>query len=141
MRNNTTINGNKRKKGRINSLKPMIDALIDYNLLQNQSELQNKVDYFITPYNTWLDFKKSMQFEDKRSSCTNLDDIANKDWKLISNFILNTEKKDFRSWLGVANKELYLKVKELACTIASKKTGNRNISHQSCKIILCINTF
>ena len=111
----------------------MIEALIDYNLLQNQSNLQNKVDFFITPYNTWLDFKKSMQFGDKLTTWRNLDDIAKKDWKIISNFILKSDKKDFRNWLGVANKELYDKVKNYAWTIASKNSGNRNLSHQACK--------
>eukprot|EP00345_Euplotes_harpa_P016092 CAMPEP_0168336434 /NCGR_PEP_ID=MMETSP0213-20121227/11539_1 /TAXON_ID=151035 /ORGANISM="Euplotes harpa, Strain FSP1.4" /LENGTH=223 /DNA_ID=CAMNT_0008341625 /DNA_START=89 /DNA_END=760 /DNA_ORIENTATION=+ len=104
------------------SLKPVIGALIDYNLLQGRSNLQNKIDYYITPYNKQVDFKPSMHFEDKLINCKNLEDVAKKDWKLVSNFILKTDKKEFRNKLGAVNKELYLKIKDLAFSICKRSS-------------------
>lgn len=47
------------------SFNKTISELIDFNVLQKQSKLQNKIDYYITPYNPDINVKESMQFGDK----------------------------------------------------------------------------
>ena len=74
------------------SLKTAISDLIDYNVMQGKSGLQNKIDYFITPYNKNIDMNEFMQFSDKLLNWWDLKEAAMKDWKAISNFILNNNK-------------------------------------------------
>ena len=74
------------------SLKSAISALIDHHIMQGKSQLQNKIDYYITPYNKDVNLKESMSFSDKLQNWSNFNDVAKKDWKLISNFILNNDK-------------------------------------------------
>lgn len=62
-----------------------------------------------------------MEFGDKKSKCKDLKEIANKDWKTISNFILNSEKSDFRNQLNLVNSDLYLKLKNMAAAILNKR--------------------
>ena len=50
-----------------------------------------------------------------------MNDKARKDWKMISNFIFNTEKQDFRSQLNQVNQDLYLKIKDLALKMVNKR--------------------
>lgn len=47
------------------SLKSAISALIDHHIMQGKSQLQNKIDYYITPYNKDVNLKESMSFSDK----------------------------------------------------------------------------
>mmetsp|Transcript_16654 Transcript_16654/g.19268 ORF Transcript_16654/g.19268 Transcript_16654/m.19268 type:complete len:89 (+) Transcript_16654:6-272(+) len=66
---------------------------------QPSSSLQTKLDFYITPYNTCLDYKASMEFEDEQEQARRKR-IANKDlsqhWNLMADFVLNLEKDVFR---------------------------------------------
>lgn len=112
------------------TLKKAIGDLIDYNVMQEKSGLQNKIDYYITPYNKTQNFKPSMEFEDKSKHCRNLSEKAQKDWKILSNFILNSEKQDFRRNLSMVNKNLYKELKDLAVTfLKTKPTNSESVKH------------
>ena len=106
------------------SLKPAISAFIDYNVTHGSNDLQKKVDYYITPYNQELDFTNTMLFADKMVNWRNLKDVARKDWRLISNFILKSTRKEFRGNLNALNNELYDNLKELACSLIKQKSPN-----------------
>ena len=71
--------------------KTSIHALIENNILKENAKLQNKIDYYITPYNSKINVQSSMEFGDKDLNC-NLQDIAKKDWKLVSDFVLLKNK-------------------------------------------------
>lgn len=76
--------------------KSKVSALIDYNVLQDKANIQDKIDYFFTPYNKKITVEKFMQFDDLRESEYAPGSLAQRDWKIISNFILNNDKKEFR---------------------------------------------
>jgi hypothetical protein len=107
------------------TLKAAIGEMIDYNLLKDSSNLQKKIDYYITPYNKELDFKQSMQFGDKLKNCTNLHEVAQKDWKLISDFVFKTDKQELRNYLSRANKDLYVKLKDIAVSLMHKRSPSQ----------------
>lgn len=99
--------------------------MIDYNLLKESSGLQKKIDYYITPYNKELDFKHSMQFGDKLKNCTNMHEVAQKDWKLISDFVFKTDKEELRTYLSRANRDLYVKLKDIAVSVIQKRSPSQ----------------
>jgi hypothetical protein len=71
--------------------------------------VQRKIDYYITPYNSGQGYKRSMNFDEDRS--TNNSPIKSKflflklfiekreDWKVIANFLLNEENEVFRYFI------------------------------------------
>ena len=52
--------------------------------------LQDKIDYFITPYNKGIALQRHMEFDDKKKRSTSVE------WKLMANFILNENLSVFR---------------------------------------------
>lgn len=75
----------------------------EFNILPNES-LQEKMDYFITPYNTSLMYKKYMEFEDeekglqrKRLSQKELSD----EWKLVGKIFDTNPSSNFTSYTKV----------------------------------------
>ena len=106
------------------TLKPAISAFIDYNVAHGSTDLRKKIDYFITPYNQGLDWTQSMIFNDKTTNWKNLKDVARKDWKIISNFILKSTRRDFRGKLSSINTDLYDNLKDLAWNIIGLKSPN-----------------
>lgn len=100
----------------------IISEMIDFNLMQDQSKLQNKIDYYITPYNKNENFQPMMKFGDKLKYCKNMKEAAKKEWKMLSDYILKTDKGQLRSNLNKVNREMYDKLKELAVAEIGKSS-------------------
>ena len=103
------------------NIKQAVEGMIDYSLMKERSNLQKKIDYYITPYNKDQNFQEWMEFGEKFKKWRNLGDKAKKDWKIVSNFIFNTEKHNFRSQLSQVNQDLYGSIKKLAIKLVNKR--------------------
>ncbi|CAI2387562.1 unnamed protein product [Moneuplotes crassus] len=101
------------------TLKKAVENAIDAHLSRDNNILK-KIDFYITPYNKTQQFQESMSFGDKYKFCKTLDDKAQKDWKMVSNFVLNPTK-DFRAKLNQYNPNLYGSIKKLALKLMAKR--------------------
>ena len=79
------------------------------------------MDYYITPYNTSLNFHRFMDFEEendkekdrqKRRKFQPMSVCDN--WKFMADFILNENQTVFRKSCQSINKGLYLELKDLS---------------------------
>ena len=64
---------------------------------------------------------------DYQGNCKNFKDVARKDWKIISNFILKSTRKDFRGRLKEINEDLYDNLKDMVRNIISQKSSNTEL--------------
>ncbi|CAI2365930.1 unnamed protein product [Moneuplotes crassus] len=77
--------------------------------------LQEKLDYFITPYNTSLIYKKFMEFDEEekhRKMIRVAKRNVSEEWQLISDFILNLRPDVFKKSCESINKGLFLELKQ-----------------------------
>ncbi|CAI2384721.1 unnamed protein product [Moneuplotes crassus] len=102
-----------------NSIEQTIERAIDDDLSHDRKILE-KIDFYITPYNKEQHLKESMSFGDKHKFCKTIHEKAQKDWKMISDFVFNSEKKELRTKLNQYNPQLYGSIKKLAFELASK---------------------
>ena len=65
-------------------------------------KMQEKIDYYFTPYNRRLAFNKFMKFEEEHK------------WTELTDFILNEDKEIFRKSLNSINNGLYLELENVA---------------------------
>lgn len=73
---------------------------------------QRKLDYFYSAYNTnpvcdYMKFENSFSFDTKNPTEEKFMCRANLKWERISNNILETKEKDFRTFLKSVNKNMY----------------------------------
>lgn len=104
------------------TIQSLISDFIDYNVFQNKSSLQDKVDFYITPYNPKTQLNTSMQFVNDEGDYQTL---AKQDWEQVAKFILKTDKKEFRKALGSTNQHLYKQLKGLAQKVLVSKQKNK----------------
>lgn len=77
--------------------KSKLSALIDYNILQGKADIQEKMNFYYSAYNSSLNVEKHMKFDSPLGSPSKpIEKRAKKDWKLLANFILKEDKNEFR---------------------------------------------
>ena len=90
--------------------------------------LQEKLDFYITPYNTSLNFNRFMEFNDEKEKEIAKQRILkynpktlSEQWRFMADFILNEHHNVFRrSWQNI-NRGLYLELKDLSKWIEEQK--------------------
>jgi hypothetical protein len=93
-----------------------IEDRINMEVLLDQ-KLQEKIDYFISPYNNSIVIKPFVEYPPSPKDAS---EAALQDWKKISQFILLSKKQDFREALARLNQEFYGRLKKLAGKVLRK---------------------
>lgn len=89
--------------------------------------LQKKLEFFFSPYNPKLAFKRYMRFdEDNEEEVQENDDQKqkNSDWKFLANFLLNEDLPTFRMACKQINGQFY---KQLSTFSKSLKDGGKHL--------------
>ena len=99
---------------------PDYSKLKDGSILPSKN-LQDKLDFYITPYNTSLSFHRFMEFNDEiekeqhRIKALKYKPLSTSDqWKYMADFILNEHQNVFRRSCQNINRGLYLELKDLS---------------------------
>ena len=79
----------------------IMENLKKYTVVPTEN-MQEKIDYFFSPYNRKLNFSKFMKFEEEQS------------WIELTDFILKEDKDIFRKSLNSINNGLYLELENVA---------------------------
>ena len=91
--------------------------------------LQKKLDYYFSPYNPKLTFKRYMRFDEEEAN--NKEDLTeskqkNGEWKFLANFLLNEDLQTFRMACKQINKRFYNKLSTRFC-IKNRREIHNNL--------------
>lgn len=87
--NTTTQLLTDRRPMRLGPTESIFKVVKDFSMLPKKP-LQDKIDFFITPYNKGIALRRHMEFEDKKKRSTSVE------WKVMADFILNENISVFR---------------------------------------------